>query len=146
MALSRSARSGLRVAVLFLDLDGFKRINDTYGHATGDRLLSEVAGRLRRTIRPTDTLARFGGDEFILLCEDMAEVSQAAALAERVGALCRKPFDIDGTTVAVGLSIGIVFVRGGDDVTAEGLIHDADKMMYRAKRESSGYHVLEEGD
>jgi diguanylate cyclase (GGDEF)-like protein len=146
LALSRSARSGHRGAVLFLDLDGFKRINDTHGHAVGDRLLSEVAGRLLRTIRPTDTLARFGGDEFILLCEDMAEAGQAVALAERLGALCRKPFDIDGTTVAVGLSIGIVFVRGGGGVTAEGLIHDADKMMYRAKRQSSGYHLLEDAD
>jgi diguanylate cyclase (GGDEF)-like protein len=141
-ALSVSARRGLRVAVLFLDLDGFKQVNDTYGHATGDRLLSEVATRLGRIIRPMDTLARFGGDEFILLCEDLAAVDDAVALAERVGVRMRSPFDLDGAKIAVGVSVGIVFARGGGGVTAEGLIRDADKMMYRAKRQSSGYELL----
>jgi diguanylate cyclase (GGDEF)-like protein len=143
LALSRSRRRGSRVAVLFLDLDGFKNVNDTLGHPTGDRLLVEVAARLEALVRPTDTLARLGGDEFMLLCEDISVVDQAVGVAERVRVGMRSPFVVDGERIPVGVSIGIVFARGDAGATAEELIRDADEMMYRAKRGSTDYQLLD---
>src|SRR4051794_7453239 len=98
LALSRSARSGLRMAVLFLDLDGFKRINDTHGHAVGDRLLAEVAGRLQRTIRPPHPPAPFGGGGFIPPCRDMAEGGRGGGPPQRGGRPFPQPLHFDGTT------------------------------------------------
>jgi diguanylate cyclase (GGDEF)-like protein len=142
-ALARSARRGLRVGVLFLDLDGFKKVNDTHGHQTGDALLAAVAERLESTIRPSDTLARFGGDEFVLLCEDVEGVGDVVTLAERLGTKMQAAFEIGGRPITVGLSVGIVSARGGRGVSAEALIRDADRMMYRAKKQSSQYELLE---
>jgi diguanylate cyclase (GGDEF)-like protein len=142
-ALARSARRGLRVGVLFLDLDGFKSVNDTHGHQTGDGLLAQVAERLQSTIRPTDTLARFGGDEFVLLCEDVEGVGDVVALAERLGTEMEAPFEVGERSISVGMSVGIVSARGGAGVSAQALIRDADRMMYRAKRQSSAYELLE---
>jgi diguanylate cyclase (GGDEF)-like protein len=129
--------------VLFLDLDGFKSVNDTYGHQAGDELLTQVAERLDSTVRPSDTLARFGGDEFVLLCEDVEGVGDVVALAERLSTEMEAPFEIGEHSIAVGLSVGIVSARGGAGVLAEALIRDADRMMYRAKRQSSPYELLE---
>jgi diguanylate cyclase (GGDEF)-like protein len=141
--LSRSERRGLRVGVLFLDLDGFKKVNDDHGHAAGDALLAAVAVRLEGIIRPSDTLARFGGDEFVLLCEDLAGVADVVTLADRLVKEMEPPFEIGDRHISVGLSIGIVSARGGTEVVAETLIRDADRMMYRAKRQASPYELLE---
>jgi diguanylate cyclase (GGDEF)-like protein len=141
--LARSARRGLRVGVLFLDLDGFKSVNDNHGHSAGDAVLAAVAVRLEGIIRPSDTLARFGGDEFVLLCEDLAGVGDVAALAGRLVKEMEAPFEIGDGHISVGLSIGIVSARGGKGASAEALIRDADRMMYRAKRQASPYELLE---
>jgi diguanylate cyclase (GGDEF)-like protein len=141
--LSRSARRGLRVGVLFLDLDGFKSVNDNHGHPAGDAVLAAVAVRLEGIIRPSDTLARFGGDEFVLLCEDLAGVGDVVTLAGRLVKEMEAPFEIGDRHISVGLSIGIVSARGGKEVSAAALIRDADRMMYRAKRQASPYELLE---
>jgi len=131
-ALDRAQRQGKRVAVLFLDLDHFKVVNDSLGHGVGDRLLIAIADRLRSVVRPGDTIARFGGDEFVVLCEDLETREDAVAVAERVNSVVSGPFEVDESEVFVGVSIGIAFP---DDVTAEPgtLIRDADAAMYRAK-------------
>jgi diguanylate cyclase (GGDEF)-like protein len=118
--------------VLFLDLDHFKVVNDSLGHSLGDRLLVAIAERLAVALRPGDTVARFGGDEFVVLCEDLVTQHDAIAIAERVDEAVSGPFVIDDTEVFVGVSIGIALP---DDTEAdpETLIRDADAAMYRAK-------------
>ena len=131
-ALARARRHNRRVAVLFLDIDHFKVVNDSLGHGLGDRLLIAIAERLTVALRPGDTVARFGGDEFVVLCEDLVSQHDAIAVAERVDEAVSGPFVIDDTEVFVGVSIGIALP---DDVEAdpETLIRDADAAMYRAK-------------
>jgi diguanylate cyclase (GGDEF)-like protein len=122
LALSRLRRTQTCLAVLFLDLDGFKAINDTLGHAAGDQFLVEVADRLRGVLRGGDTAARLGGDEFVVLCEDVAGVDEARRIAERV---------VD--EVPGGVSVGVALaVDGTEDPDA--LIREADAAMYVAKR------------
>jgi diguanylate cyclase (GGDEF)-like protein len=141
-ALARAERRETSVAVLFLDLDRFKVINDSLGHEIGDRLLVEVAERLRSLIRPSDVLARFGGDEFLVLCEDLHTESQAMDIAERLSACEVEPFSVDVHELFVGLSIGIAF--GSSRATApETLIRNADQAMYRAKQRQTLYEVFE---
>jgi diguanylate cyclase (GGDEF)-like protein len=126
------------VAVLFLDLDGFKPVNDTYGHAAGDQLLVEVAQRLKAATRLTDFVGRFGGDEFLVLCRDPGDDhNDTTALAERIRDLLSRPFEIDGHTVCIGASIGIATLGPGTD-TAEALIRNADCALYEAKRNGGG--------
>jgi diguanylate cyclase (GGDEF)-like protein/PAS domain S-box-containing protein len=125
-------RSGELIALLFLDLDRFKLINDTLGHDAGDRLLIEIAGRLSAVLRPGDTAARIGGDEFILLCEGIGHPDDAAMLAQRVQEVVGLPFPLDGTEVTVTVSIGIAVVESSSD-TPEAILRDADAAMYRAK-------------
>ncbi len=131
-ALARARRHNRRVAVLFLDLDHFKVVNDSLGHGLGDRLLVAIAERLAIALRPGDTVARFGGDEFVVLCEDLVSQHDAITIAERVDEAVSGPFIIDDTEVFVGVSIGIALP---DDTEAdpETLIRDADAAMYRAK-------------
>ena len=131
-ALARSLRHNRRVAVLFLDLDHFKVVNDSLGHGLGDRLLVGISERLTVALRPGDTVARFGGDEFVILCEDLVEDAEAILIAERVDEALSAPFTIDDTEVFVGVSIGIALPEG-NDAEAETLIRDADAAMYRAK-------------
>ncbi|HEX6036760.1 putative bifunctional diguanylate cyclase/phosphodiesterase, partial [Longimicrobium sp.] len=131
LALRRVARSGGTLAVLFLDLDGFKVVNDSLGHATGDRLLDAVARRLEGCLRPADTVARLGGDEFSVLLEDLRDAAEARAVAERVHDALREPFPLDGRPVFTTASIGIAV--GGAGATPESLLRDADTAMYRAK-------------
>jgi diguanylate cyclase (GGDEF)-like protein len=133
-ALALSARRGgsRRVAVLFLDLDGFKLVNDARGHADGDRLLREVAQRLRETCRTSDTPARIGGDEFVLLLEELASADEAATVAERVVQAVALPIDLGDRAVVVGCSIGLAIFP--DDGPATQIKAMADAAMYAAKR------------
>jgi len=140
-ALARVERRPWLVALLFLDLDGFKPVNDRLGHEAGDELLRMVAGRLRDALRPSDTVARFGGDEFAMLCEDLTDEDDACALAERVGALIAEPVTIEGMTVAVTASIGVALARGpGTDPGT--LLRTADQAMYQAKERGKGTFEL----
>ena len=130
-AHSRSVRHGGEVAVLFLDLDRFKVVNDSLGHDAGDELLVAVAQRLSSGLRPGDTAARFGGDEFVVLCEDVVGPHEALALAERLSETLVAPFIVGGEQVFVTASVGVAMSNG----VAEGaeLLRDADAAMYQAK-------------
>jgi diguanylate cyclase (GGDEF)-like protein len=131
-AMRRAARSPLRLAVLFLDLDDFKTVNDSLGHAAGDELLVGVGNRLRGQCRPADTVARLGGDEFAVLLEDVDGVPAAAEVAERILAGLTAPFWIHGREVNVGASIGVAF--DSDGATSGEVLSNADAAMYVAKR------------
>ena len=106
-AVERSRRSKERVAVLFIDFDRFKRVNDTLGHAAGDELLRQAGERMRRAVRPADTIARLGGDEFTVLCEDLGAVNDAGWVADRLSDTLERPFDLFGSETSIGVSIGI---------------------------------------
>ncbi len=136
-AISRSRRDGRNFAVLFIDLDHFKDVNDTLGHPAGDVLLREVAERLRSAVRETDVVARFGGDEFAVLVDDMRGATDAAELGDKLLKALDAPFTIQGTQVRTGLSIGIApYAEGSADV--ETLMSHADVALYRAKSEGRG--------
>ncbi len=141
-SLRRARRSGPEsgAAVLFLDLDRFKVVNDSLGHHAGDTLLQSVALRLDAALRPGDTVARMGGDEFCVLLEDVTDPREATVVAERVLAALAEPFAIAGRDVHVSGSIGIAL--GGPDVNPEELIRDADVAMYRAKAEGKARHAV----
>ncbi len=132
--LTNALEGGSRVvAVLFLDLDRFKKINDSMGHAAGDQLLAEVAERLSRSIRPHDLLARFGGDEFTVLLTDLAGEADAVAVAERLRRGLSEPIVVEGRLTAVNASIGVAVTDGGTSPTD--LLRFADAAMARAKEE-----------
>ncbi len=131
-ALARARRSGRAVAVLFCDLDNFKDVNDSLGHSAGDRLLQDVAARLQAQLRPGDTVGRFGGDEFLVLCEDIEGVEGAVAVAKRVEHAFASPFDLDGDEVYMSVSIGVATCAAGS-ADADTLVRQADLAMYRAK-------------
>ncbi|MBA2529559.1 MAG: EAL domain-containing protein [Euzebyales bacterium] len=136
-ALAAGARRDGVVAVLFVDLDHFKQVNDTVGHEGGDQLLVAVAARLRETMRPGDTVARLSGDEFIVVCEDVDTPEAARTLADRITEKLSLPFTVEGTAVYVGASVGVA-VAAGPPTTPEKLLHDADLAMYRAKQLGRG--------
>ncbi|CAA9459132.1 MAG: diguanylate cyclase/phosphodiesterase (GGDEF & EAL domains) with PAS/PAC sensor(s) [uncultured Rubrobacteraceae bacterium] len=131
-ALARVGRSKDSVAVMFLDLDNFKVVNDSLGHEVGDRLLVVVSERLQPCLRPGDTIARLGGDEFTVLLEHIGSVSEATRVAERIAEAVQKPFTIDGQELFVTFSIGITFSRSDKDRPGD-LLRDADLAMYQAK-------------
>ena len=128
---SLERRPGL-LAVLFVDVDRFKLINDSLGHAKGDQVLMNVADRLRAALRPGDTVARFGGDEFVVLCEDVADEAEAMAIAERLRETMVGPMVVDGAEYVVSISTGIALATS-PEVSADDLLRDADAPMYQAK-------------
>ena len=136
-AIARARRDGRDFAILYLDLDHFKDVNDTLGHPIGDELLKAVAERLRSNVREVDTVARFGGDEFAIIAADLREPADAAVLAEAVIAALAKPFLIQGNDIRSGASIGIS-VFGPDEPDAETMLSHADVALYRAKAEGRG--------
>jgi diguanylate cyclase (GGDEF)-like protein len=138
-ALERAARTGGGVAALFIDLDAFKTVNDSLGHAAGDELLVEAARRLLACVRASDTAARFGGDEFVVLLED-ADDHQVARIAGRILEQLEAPFEIRGRELLVGASIGIA-MSGEDD---DDLLRNADLALYRAKARGGGHSQVYE--
>jgi diguanylate cyclase (GGDEF)-like protein/PAS domain S-box-containing protein len=142
-ALRRTRRSKKRsVAVLFMDLDGFKVVNDSLGHEAGDLLLVAVAERLKGCLRPEDTLAQFGGDEFVVLLENAEGLDDSVRVAERIIDELGEAFTIEGRELYARASIGIA-LGGGGTKGPDDLLRDADTAMYRAKDEGSGYAVFD---
>src|SRR3954469_7381392 len=136
-AIARIDRTGQQVAVLFIDLDRFKIVNDSLGHHAGDRLLLAVTERLRKAVRRHELPARFGGDEFVLVCEDVANEDDAVAVAERLIKALSLPFELDGGQAHVAASVGIA-LTGDPDASPDDLVRDADAAMYRAKEAGGG--------
>jgi diguanylate cyclase len=143
-AVTRAKRHQSLIGVMFLDLDRFKPINDTLGHAVGDKLLIALAQRLQDGLRGSDTPARFGGDEFVVLCEDVADEQHVIAIAERLQRAIAEPFMIDEHELTVSSSMGVV-VSDGREQSAGELMRNADAAMYRAKHQGIPYEVFDEG-
>ncbi|WP_236829406.1 GGDEF domain-containing protein [Blastococcus sp. KM273128] len=124
--------------VLFCDLDGFKAVNDSLGHAAGDELLRQVSARLRAAVRPGDTVGRLSGDEFAVVLPDLAGPGDARALADRIRACFDEPFRLEGTPVRVGTSVGVAVPGPGGGRDADALLREADAAMYREKQRRAG--------
>jgi diguanylate cyclase (GGDEF)-like protein len=137
VALDRLRRSGLMIAVLFLDVDEFKLINDSMGHRVGDQVLTAMATRLRSVLRPMDTVARFGGDEFVFLFEGLTSIEEAVTIAERVREVASLPINIAGRGESLSVSIGVA-TAADPGMSPEELIHQADGAMYHAKARGGG--------
>ncbi|WP_407345787.1 putative bifunctional diguanylate cyclase/phosphodiesterase [Pengzhenrongella phosphoraccumulans] len=140
-ASARARRSHTSAAILFVDLDKFKRVNDTYGHRVGDELLVAVASRLRSVIRPGDTLARVSGDEFVYLCEDLSAPADVDGLIDRVSDAFRVPFELPTMKLSVTASVGVAYSGRGEAIT-DNIIVDADMAMYQAKRRGGATHQV----
>ncbi|HET7092025.1 MAG TPA: diguanylate cyclase [Thermomicrobiales bacterium] len=142
-ALARARQHGDSIAVLFIDLDGFKILNDSLGHDAGDRVLVEAAARLRAALPPADTLARFGGDEFVVLAEAAADAAAAGRVADRLLATLRAPWTIDGCAAQVSGSIGVALLDGRDRaVEPDDLLREADLALYEAKSAGRATRVV----
>jgi diguanylate cyclase (GGDEF)-like protein len=141
-ALARLDRHGGLLAVLLLDLDGFKTVNDTLGHQVGDQLLALVAERLRGAVRPSDTIARLGGDEFVVLVEDASSPADAVAATQRLLGALAAPISVASREVQVRASVGIAIAAPG--AQPADLVRDADVAMYQAKAEGgSSYRIFD---
>jgi diguanylate cyclase (GGDEF)-like protein/PAS domain S-box-containing protein len=142
LAVARAERRGSLLAVVFLDIDRFKSYNDTLGHRATDRLLAQVGARMERTMRDTDTVARFGGDEFVILCEDLAGEDEAEILTTRLVSAFEMPFSfVEGEQHKLSVSIGVA-VSDADNLDGEALVRDADIAMYRSKENGTGLWTM----
>jgi diguanylate cyclase (GGDEF)-like protein len=141
LAIDALHRGPESLALLFVDLDHFKPINDTFGHEAGDRVLVEVAARLRNACRRGDTVARLGGDEFTVLCEQVDERT-ALSVVERIHGELAAPFEVSGEQVPLSASVGIALSEG-PDIDAEAALRRADEAMYRAKKQRKANRTLE---
>ncbi|MEW6991318.1 transporter substrate-binding domain-containing protein [Colwelliaceae bacterium 6441] len=140
-AISFHQRQSLQMAVLFIDLDGFKNINDTYGHDVGDELLIQVAQTLSGCVRKSDTIVRFGGDEFVLLLTGLHNQEEAAFIAEKVLKLMQQPFKLSLIEANIGCSIGIAMYPA-DGQTDTDLLKEADRLMYKVKAAGKNHYVF----
>lgn len=140
-AITFHQRQKLQIAVLFIDLDGFKNINDNHGHDVGDELLIDVATRLKDFVRESDTVVRFGGDEFVLLLTGLHNQDEAAYVADKVLKLIQQPIPLSSTTATIGCSIGIAMYPGDGDSDNE-LLKVADSLMYNAKAAGKNHYVF----
>ncbi len=146
MAMVHARRNKSAMALIYLDLDGFKQVNDTLGHGVGDDLLKIVAERLVETVRAEDTVARLGGDEFILALWHVSGIDYAASVASRAIEAVSQPYDIQGTIVNITTSAGVsIFPDHGKD--AETLMKSADQALYKAKAAGRNtYRIAERGE
>jgi diguanylate cyclase (GGDEF)-like protein len=142
VAIARCGRRPTGLALMFIDLDSFKGVNDQFGHDAGDELLVELAERLQSILRPSDTVARFGGDEFLILCEELRSEREAVRVAERARTAIGEPFAIGGGEISLDASVGIACARPAPTAPEE-LIREADVAMYRAKRSRTGIELYE---
>jgi diguanylate cyclase (GGDEF)-like protein len=143
-ALEAMRDAGRQFAVLFLDLDGFKEVNDELGHEAGDAVLQGIAERLGRQVRGHDVLARLGGDEFVIVLNDLADPDHALKVADRVCEAAAAPFSIGSSVVRLGASVGIAYARPDD--SADRLLNTADRVMYEAKRMGGNRFVVSRPD
>jgi diguanylate cyclase (GGDEF)-like protein len=141
MALKRAERTEERLGLIMVDVDKFKDINDTFGHLAGDRVLCELAKRIVRSVRATDTVARIGGDEFVVLLPELHNLPEAGAIAAKIVASISRPFNIEPTQLSVTASVGVcIYPDAGTD--AEMLLQNADAAMYGVKVHGrNGYEV-----
>jgi diguanylate cyclase (GGDEF)-like protein len=140
-AALRAQRSNTNAAILFADLDKFKRVNDTHGHRVGDELLLAVARRLSGLVRPGDTLARVSGDEFVFLCEDLQSPHDVEVLARRIDKAFTRPFALSDIELSITASVGVAFAGPGEDISHQ-LVVQADTAMYQAKRKGGAGHQI----
>jgi diguanylate cyclase (GGDEF)-like protein len=143
-AVMRAKRHGTSIGVMFLDLDSFKPVNDTHGHEIGDELLVKLAERLQEGLRTSDTAARFGGDEFMILCEDVSDDQDVVNIAQRILKAIEEPFVIDTERLSVSASMGIAITDGRED-SAESMIRNADSAMYGAKKQGARFELFDDG-
>jgi diguanylate cyclase (GGDEF)-like protein/PAS domain S-box-containing protein len=138
---TKRGKEGRKVGVLFMDLDGFKNVNDSLGHEAGDRLLVAVAERLKNRLRSEDVLARFGGDEFAVLLEEAADASEALRVAQRIAESLREPFTVNDHQVNLSTSVGIALGSAHTNDDPERMLRNADAAMYRAKEQGPGRYA-----
>ena len=144
LAIARCKRSGRHLAVCYLDLDGFKPVNDTWGHAAGDQLLVQITRQLLSVLRGDDTVARLGGDEFVLLLNDLSSAEECQMVLERVLAVIAEPQPVGATSVIVSASIGVALFSQQDDTDADTLLRHADQAMYLAKQSGKNrFHLFD---
>jgi diguanylate cyclase (GGDEF)-like protein len=130
------------IAVLFIDLDRFKDVNDTFGHEASDGLLAQAAERLKRCVRTADTVSRIGGDEFVVVLEDVKGGEQVVEVAVRIMESLVAPFDLERVEASVSASIGVAVLVGSAECEAEELVREADHAMYRAKGKGGARYAI----
>ncbi len=141
-ALARSRRMQHTGAVLFIDIDHFKQVNETHGHAGGDEILREVGRRLSRRLRASDMAARFGGDEFVVLLEELSDIDDAGAVAQGIIELLERPVRLpDGTQTRISASVGVAVFQG-DAIRPEDLVARSDEALFSAKRQGRARHIF----
>ena len=134
----------MHLAVVFIDLDGFKKVNDQHGHGVGDKLLSVLSRRMTQVLREGDTLARLGGDEFVAILVDLPDISISVPILDRLIEVAAQPVPIGDALCEVSASIGVSYYPQGEDIDADQLLRQADQAMYRAKQAGKNrYHVFD---